>query len=53
MGHVGGIERALGVSRGGLLGVRIGLLPLEEYLFLLIVPFWIITVYELIIKKIR
>ncbi len=31
----------------GLLGITIGLMPIEEYLFVLIVPFWIITIYKL------
>ena len=37
----------------GLIGIKIGLLPLEEYLFILILPFWIITLYKLIDKKIK
>lgn len=35
----------------GLVGVWIGVLPLEEYLFSLVVPFWIVTVYKLVDKK--
>ncbi|MFB6204375.1 MAG: lycopene cyclase domain-containing protein [Candidatus Nanohaloarchaea archaeon] len=31
----------------GLTGIRIGVLPLEEYIFMVVVPFWIITVYRL------
>ncbi|MBI2674542.1 MAG: lycopene cyclase domain-containing protein [Candidatus Yanofskybacteria bacterium] len=30
----------------GLIGVKIWLLPLEEYLFFLIMPFFILTVYK-------
>lgn len=30
----------------GLIGIWIGVLPLEEYLFSLVVPFWILTVYR-------
>lgn len=40
-------------SGNGLVGIKIGLMPLEEYLFILIVPFWIITVYKVLIKKIK
>lgn len=35
----------------GLIGVWIGVLPLEEYLFSLIVPFWIVTVYRVLNRK--
>jgi len=35
----------------GLVGVWIGVLPIEEYLFSLIVPFWILTVYRVLDKK--
>ena len=37
----------------GMVGIRFGLMPLEEYLFILIIPFWIITVYKLLTKKIK
>lgn len=37
----------------GLVGVHIGPLPLEEYLFMFIVPFWIITVYRVIARQVR
>ena len=37
----------------GLIGWKIGLLPLEEYLFFLIVPFWILTIYKILDKKFR
>jgi lycopene cyclase domain-containing protein len=36
-----------------LIGVTIGLMPLEEYLFILIVPFWIITTYKVLTKIIK
>lgn len=35
----------------GLIGIWIGVLPLEEYLFSLIVPFWILTVYRVLEAK--
>lgn len=35
----------------GLVGIWIGVLPLEEYLFSLIVPFWILTVYRVLDHK--
>lgn len=31
-----------------LLGVRIGPLPVEEYLFVLVVPLWVIVVYRVL-----
>jgi len=37
----------------GMIGIKIGLMPIEEYLFILIVPFWIITVYKVLTKKIK
>lgn len=37
----------------GLVGIWIGVLPLEEYLFSLIVPFWILTVYKLLDAKLN
>lgn len=37
----------------GLVGIWIGVLPLEEYLFSLIVPFWILTVYKLLDGKLN
>ena len=36
----------------GLTGIRIGVMPIEEYLFILIVPFWIMTMYKLFDRKI-
>jgi lycopene cyclase domain-containing protein len=36
-----------------LLGITIGLMPLEEYLFILIIPFWILTVYKVLDKKLK
>lgn len=36
-----------------LIGIKIGLMPLEEYIFMLVVPFWIVTVYKLIDKKLN
>ena len=37
----------------GLIGITIGLMPLEEYIFMLILPFWILTVYKVLDKRIR
>lgn len=37
----------------GLLGIKIGLMPLEEYLFVLIIPFWILTLFRVLDKKIK
>jgi lycopene cyclase domain-containing protein len=37
----------------GMIGFNIGLMPIEEYLFILIVPFWIITVYKVLTNKIK
>jgi len=34
-----------------MIGIKIGLLPLEEYLFFLIVPYFILTFYRVIINK--
>jgi len=33
------------------LGIRIGLMPLEEYLFILIIPYSVLTVYKLLDRK--
>ena len=35
----------------GTLGIKIGLMPLEEYLFMLILPYSILTVYTVIHQK--
>ncbi len=35
----------------GLIGIWIGVLPIEEYLFSLVVPFWILTVYRVVEAK--
>ena len=35
------------------LGIVLGVIPLEEYLFILIVPYFIITIYKLIDSKFR
>jgi lycopene cyclase domain-containing protein len=37
----------------GLSGLYVGNLPIEEYVFSLVIPFWIITIYKLLDKKIR
>ncbi len=37
----------------GLSGMKIGLIPLEEYLFILILPYWILTVYKILDKKLK
>ncbi len=48
----------LGAIRGhwvfpgtGLLGIFIGPLPIEEFLFMIIVPLWIIVIYRLFSKE--
>lgn len=38
---------------GKTLGITIGLMPLEEYLFALIIPYFIITIYKLFDSKFR
>jgi len=38
-------------SDGKNLGIRIGLMPLEEYLFILIIPYSILTIYKLLDVK--
>jgi lycopene cyclase domain-containing protein len=35
------------------LGIKIGVMPIEEYLFILIIPFWIITIYKLADQKLK
>lgn len=32
-------------------GIKIGVMPLEEYLFMLIIPFLTLTIYRLVRKK--
>ncbi|OGY99350.1 MAG: hypothetical protein A3B13_02960 [Candidatus Liptonbacteria bacterium RIFCSPLOWO2_01_FULL_45_15] len=52
---------SIGVLRGhwlfpggaAITNIFIGVLPLEEYLFMLIVPYWIITVYRVVVKTIK
>lgn len=39
-------------SREKLLGIYIGILPLEEYLFFVIVPYAVITIYKVLKIKI-
>ena len=34
-----------------LLGIRVGLLPLEEYLFFIVLPVFIITLYQILRTK--
>jgi len=36
----------------GLVGLTIGLMPVEEYLFALIVPYFILTIYRVLKKEI-
>ncbi|OGI82651.1 hypothetical protein A3I95_01670 [Candidatus Nomurabacteria bacterium RIFCSPLOWO2_02_FULL_44_12] len=38
---------------GGTLGIKIGLMPLEEYLFILIIPYFIITLYKVLDSKFK
>jgi lycopene cyclase domain-containing protein len=35
------------------LGIVIGLMPLEEYLFILIIPYFILTIYKIIDSKFK
>ncbi len=46
------------ISRGhwvypkeGVLGVFIGLMPVEDYLFIFVVPYFSLIIYKLVIKK--
>ena len=45
------IEKTWIYPGNNLIGITIGVLPLEEYLFSLIVPYWILTVYAILNKK--
>jgi len=45
------IEKTWIYPGNGLVGIWIGVLPLEEYLFSLVVPFWILTVYRVLEVK--
>ena len=45
------IEKIWVYPGNGLVGIWIGVLPLEEYLFSLVVPFWILTVYRVLEGK--
>lgn len=47
------IEKTWIFPGNGLVGIWIGVLPLEEYLFFLVVPYWILTVYKLIDAKLH
>jgi lycopene cyclase domain-containing protein len=38
-------------SASGLTGIKIGNLPIEEYMFMLVLPYFIITVYKTINKS--
>ena len=38
---------------GKTLGITIGLMPIEEYFFILIIPYFVITIYKLIDSKFR
>jgi lycopene cyclase domain-containing protein len=45
------IEKIWVYPGNGLIGIWIGVLPIEEYLFSLVVPFWILTVYRVLESK--
>src|SRR5436305_14954467 len=45
------IEKIWVYPGNGLVGIWIGVLPIEEYLFSLVVPFWILTVYRVVESK--
>ena len=56
---VGCVWDSFAVARGhwsfnvdNLLGIRIGYLPLEEYLFFLVIPYFILTLYAALKKEI-
>lgn len=38
---------------GKTLGITIGLMPLEEYLFTLIIPYFVITIYKVVDSRFR
>ena len=37
----------------GLIGIKFGILPIEEYLFFIIMPFFALTVYKLLDRKMK
>jgi lycopene cyclase domain-containing protein len=37
----------------GTLGITIGFIPLEDYLFVLIVPYMVLTLYKILDRKIK
>jgi lycopene cyclase domain-containing protein len=45
------IEKTWVYPGNGLIGIWIGVLPIEEYLFSLVVPFWILIVYKVLEAK--
>jgi lycopene cyclase domain-containing protein len=47
------IEKTWVYSGRGLIGIWIGVLPIEEYFFSLVVPFWILTVYRVLEAKLK
>lgn len=56
---IGIIWDSVGILRGhwvyegpGLIGITIGVLPLEDYLFVLIIPYFILTSYKVLKKEI-
>jgi len=56
---IGSIWDSFAVARGhwnfnldNLLGIRIGYLPLEEYIFFLIIPYFILTLFAVLKKEI-
>ena len=56
---VGTIWDSLAIWRGhwsfngpGLIGIKIGFMPLEEYLFAIIVPYFILTTYRALKREI-
>ncbi len=38
---------------GSNLGIKIGLMPIEEYVFILVIPYFVVTVYKLFDSKFR
>jgi len=37
----------------GLIGIKIGLMPLEEYLFAIIIPYFVLTIHKALRKEIK
>ena len=40
-------------NEDNLVGIKIGVLPIEEYLFFLIIPYFIVVLYKILKQKIK